>query len=592
MMQLTLDQFDESDDDYGSDDSYIPEEDHLSDSDHDSGSEIDVNDVISVSDDEEAAGSVQRGGNEAVTEPVEVFYGKKNCFAWSSIPPNLGSKASQKNVIKIRLSSWLGPANHLGTHPKPVDIWRLFFCDEILDEVVKHTNAKLEAMRGKLQNPSSNYKNTDRTEIEALIGLMILCCIFKSGRESLASLFSNDCTGRPIFRGTMSQKRCDVLLVALRFDDSSTREERRGHDPAAAVSNIFSIFTAICQKVYSIGAHACVDETLIPFRGRCRFRMYMPSKPAKYGIKVICLTDAHSSYLYNAYIYVGKDSDGATLSEEEKKFTKPTQAVIRLSKCLYGSNRNITADNWFSSIELAQELLKHKVTYVGTVKSNKREIPLEFLPSRHKEVGSMMYGFTKDLTLLSFVPKKSKSVIVLSTMHHSEFADQKSNKPEMISFYNSTKSGIDTLDMKCSNYSANRRTRRWPLAIFYYLISVSCSNAYVMYLHKGKLTRFEFMKSIGISLLREHMKTRLQIPNLPDDLRKIISNTLGEEQREERGAEKIQTKERSDKLEKRKNCRYCPYSVNRMTAYKCIKCETPNCLQCSKKLCKVCVENL
>jgi hypothetical protein len=72
MVQLALNQFDESGDDYGSDDSYIPEEDHLSDSDHDSGSEIDVNDVISAPDDE-AAGSVQRGRNEAVTEPVGVF---------------------------------------------------------------------------------------------------------------------------------------------------------------------------------------------------------------------------------------------------------------------------------------------------------------------------------------------------------------------------------------------------------------------------------------------------------------------------------------------------------------------------------------
>jgi hypothetical protein len=73
MVQLVLDQFDESGDDYGSDYSYIPEEDHLSDSDHDSGSEIDVNGVISASEDEEAAGSVQRGGNEPVTEPVGVF---------------------------------------------------------------------------------------------------------------------------------------------------------------------------------------------------------------------------------------------------------------------------------------------------------------------------------------------------------------------------------------------------------------------------------------------------------------------------------------------------------------------------------------
>jgi hypothetical protein len=153
----------------------------LSDSDHDSGSEIDVNDVISASDDEKATSSVQRCGNKAVTEPVGIFHGKKNCFTWSSIPPNLGSKAPQKNVIKIRLSLWLGPANHLGKHPEPVDIWRLFFCNGILDEVVKHTIIKLEAMRGILQNPSSDYKYTDKTEIKALISLMILCCIFKSG---------------------------------------------------------------------------------------------------------------------------------------------------------------------------------------------------------------------------------------------------------------------------------------------------------------------------------------------------------------------------------------------------------------------------
>ena len=100
MVQLALDQFDESDDDYGSDDLYIPEEDHLSDSDHESSSEIDTNDVISVSDDEEVVGPVQRGRNEAVTEPVGVFHGKKNCFTWSSIPPNLGSKAPQKKCHK------------------------------------------------------------------------------------------------------------------------------------------------------------------------------------------------------------------------------------------------------------------------------------------------------------------------------------------------------------------------------------------------------------------------------------------------------------------------------------------------------------
>lgn len=280
--------------------------------------------------------------------------------------------------------------------------------------------------------------------------------------------------------------------------------------------------------MYSIGAHACVDETLIPFRGRCPFRMYMPNKPARYGIKLICLTDAHNSYLQNAYIYVGKDSDGKSLTIEERKLLKPTQAVLQVAQPIMKTNRNITADNWFSSVELVQELQRRKLTYVGTLKRNKKEVPAEFLPNRTREVGSSLYGFTKDMTLLSFVPKKSKAVLLISSMHRSEFTDKGNNKPEIISFYNATKSGVDTLDYKCSNYSTNRRTRRWPLAIFYHLISLSCANSHVVYssIQPQKIERFDFMKAIGMSLIKKHMETRLKIPNLPDELKKIILETV------------------------------------------------------------------
>lgn len=89
----------------------------------------------------------------------------------------------------------------------------------------------------------------------------------------------------------------------------------------------------------------------------------------------MCLTDSRSHYLFNAYIYAGQNTDGLTLDHTEIKFSKPTQSVLRLSKPIQGSNRNITADNWFSSIELVELLKKKKLTYVGTNKKNKREIP-------------------------------------------------------------------------------------------------------------------------------------------------------------------------------------------------------------------------
>ncbi|KAJ8891189.1 hypothetical protein PR048_010704 [Dryococelus australis] len=224
-----------------------------------------------------------------------------------------------------------------------------------------------------------------------------------------------------------------------------------------------------------------------------------------------------------------KNTDGMTLSDQESKFTKPTQSVLRLAAPISGSNCNITADNWFSSIEMVRELKRRKLTYTGTLKKNKREVPKLFLPDKTREVGSPMCGFTDDMTLLLHMPNKSKAVLLVSSMHHSKYTDATNTKPEIVSFYNATKSGVDTMDLKCANYSPNRRTRRWPLAIFDYMISIICVNADTIHtaVHgTSTLARFDFMKLLANSLIMKHMTRRLQIPNMPSEIRKIITDTF------------------------------------------------------------------
>lgn len=103
---------------------------------------------------------------------------------------------------------------------------------------------------------------------------------------------------------------------------------------------------------------------------------------------------------------------------KQKKMAIPTQSVLRLVKFVENSSRNITADNWFSSIPLAEILFKKKWTHLCTLKKNKAEIPPCFLPNKNREEGSSLYGLTMELTLLSYVPKNNKSVLLISTTHH------------------------------------------------------------------------------------------------------------------------------------------------------------------------------
>lgn len=93
-----------------------------------------------------------------------------------------------------------------------------------------------------------------------------------------------------------------------------------------------------------------------------------------------------------------------------------------------GTGRNVTMDNWFTSIPLAEELRKdHNLTVVGTVRKNKPEVPNEFKQKGMERLPTI-FGFTPTSTLLSYCPKKDKTVILLLTMLHQGIIDRTSNK--------------------------------------------------------------------------------------------------------------------------------------------------------------------
>jgi hypothetical protein len=234
------------------------------------------------------------------------------------------------------------------------------FTDEILFEIILRTNEKLSQIRERLSEPNrQDYMYLDLQEFEAFLGMLMYSAVFKSNHEDVDG---TDGSGRNIFRCIMSLKRVLVILACLRFDNALDRTERKKTDATAAISWVFEQFVKNCQECYSIGEYACIDEMLVGFRGPCKFRMYIPNNPRKYGLKIMVFNDAKTQYFLNSYIYSGKDSDGNTLSDDEKRLDKPSQSVLRLSAPISGTNRNITADNWFTSIPLALELKKRGLT--------------------------------------------------------------------------------------------------------------------------------------------------------------------------------------------------------------------------------------
>jgi len=68
-------------------------------------------------------------------------------------------------------------------------------------------------------------------------------------------------------------------------------------------------------------------------------------------------------------------------------------------------------------------------------------------------------------------------------MHNDDTIDEENHpkKPEMITFYNKTKIGVDLVDQLYEKYNVARNTRRWPMVIFYDLLNISAINVICIY---------------------------------------------------------------------------------------------------------------
>ena len=112
------------------------------------------------------------------------------------------------------------------------------------------------------------------------------------------------------------------------------------------------------------------------------------------------------------------------------------------------------------------------------VGENKAELPPALLESKGRQVLSSRFVFTPTTTLVSYLAKKNKNVLLLSTLHtEGDISDRRDRKPAVILDYNCNRAGVDNLD---GTYSCRRMTARWPLVVFHNILNVSSYNAFVI----------------------------------------------------------------------------------------------------------------
>ncbi|KAJ8967836.1 hypothetical protein NQ314_002610 [Rhamnusium bicolor] len=116
------------------------------------------------------------------------------------------------------------------------------------------------------------------------------------------------------------------------------------------------------QSAYSPSKELSLDESLLHFRGRLNFRVYIKNKKSRYGLKFFELTTS-DGYLLNMELY-----SGSVKEDDESDNTKTEAVVMRLMKPYLMKGHELFMDNYYNSYELSEKLLSFKTHTNGTLR--------------------------------------------------------------------------------------------------------------------------------------------------------------------------------------------------------------------------------
>lgn len=440
--------------------------------------------------------------------------------------------------------------------------------EDIFIELLGHDNILriLDFTRAEANRQGNHEFEISKNDLFAFFGLCIIRGVLQGKNEPLSSFWSQD-FGINVFKETMSRNRFKDIKRYLRFDDKTTRSERRQTNKFAAIQELWESAMKRCGDAFFPGQHTTVDEQLFPCKCRCPFLQYISAKPDKFGIKFWLICDVDNKYVLNAVPYTGKDE------QRDPRVSVPESVVMNLTKAYTNSGISVTTDNFFTSSSLAKNLSQRNITLLGTIRQNRREIPREVaqcLASKHIPVHSSAFFKSGNQMLAAYKVKTTKTVLVLSTEHRSAKVDENhpKKKPEIITKYNNTKYGVDISDQMLRLYSTKCASRRWPLAVFFNLLDIVCLNSWILANEmnmRSARTRREFLLHIG-KLFCSKAPSRKRPPHF--NISTLRCQAL-----------------QSGSSEERTRCQTCKANKTKVT---CCSCHKFVCGKCSSPLCNSC----
>lgn len=391
------------------------------------------------------------------------------------------------------------------TEKTPIDFYNLFVDDEIVDVIVTHTNlyAEQEIVKKIMLEditPGSRinaWKETDPNEIKLFFAILLWMGLDK--KPSIGDYWSSSILYQNPISKFMSRNRFELLLSFIHF---ANNEEAPPGNRLHKIDNLLLLLNQKFSEMYEPGENITIDESMIPYRGRLKFRQYIPNKRHRYGIKAykLCLP---RGYTWHTKLYTGKEE------REKGNLTITTRTTMEIVEPLLDEGRVLYTDNYYTSVELAEQLLSRKTHLTGTLRKNRKHNPARVTKAKLRR-GEMKLQQHKNKKIVVGKWKDKRDVLFLTTKNVPEmveiegFRGIKQTKPSTIVEYNQAKGYIDLSDQLSSYSNTLRRGVKWFRKVAFELLTNTATvNSYRLYtLVVGKrMSIVRFREAIVKSIL-------------------------------------------------------------------------------------------
>ena len=202
-----------------------------------------------------------------------------------------------------------------------------------------------------------------------------------------------------------------------------------------------------------------------------------------------CLCDSDTGYCVAFSVYCGSNRNN-----QQANLDLGFRVVMGLMPNYMNKNHHVYADNFFTSVHLAEALLQADTHLCGRTRGTRKDFPNTLANAKLRAGESVKWTNEAGVMILKWHDKRDICLLatndaggdhVMQVRRKRQHVDL--SVPTFVRSYNKLMGGVDHMDQLRAYYGVGRAGRRWWKYLFWGIINVGLVNAYVLWTRCNRL---------------------------------------------------------------------------------------------------------